>query len=353
VGLHLSNVAEGAEPEAHAYLRDLLDLHQSLDWAAAGPYLARRVGGEDNGAAREFVHCDKRLVAGRIGLHEGMRDMSYPYAAGGTATSAPPESGWGAPGAVSPHQRKRTRGAAERPPARGGAVRRTTRAGTSPVAPATLPTFAPPGVPYYPALGAGQNLSWGYVTPQCARALATTYPSAAGTLRVAHGEAIAASVVDTLAWVTLGAGTVLRGSPSPLSAAAEQFLVDTTPEAIGYKMASWLEGHGQRVAPGSAAPAAGGSSSRAPYAGEPAAAAAPYYAGGYSYSAGGTSAAGHTSYARDYSAAEAAPSRAPRWTWGPVPTGRGPAHEYPFDPPVRDHYGGHVRDDLPLSPDRG
>ena len=119
MGLHLSNVAEGAEPEAHAYLRDLLDLHQSLDWAAAGPYLARRVGGEDNGAAREFVHCDKRLVAGRIGLHEGMRDMSYPYAAGGTATSAPPESGWGAPGAVSPHQRKRTRGAAERPPARG------------------------------------------------------------------------------------------------------------------------------------------------------------------------------------------------------------------------------------------
>jgi len=73
-----------------------------------------------------------------------------------------------------------------------------------------------------------------------------------------------ASLVDTLAWVTRGSGTVLRRSPSPLSAAAEQFLVDTTPEAVWYQMASQLEGHGQRVAPGSAAPAAGESSTRAP-----------------------------------------------------------------------------------------
>jgi len=159
VGLHLANVAEGADPEAHVYLSELLDLHQSSDWVAAGPYLARRVGGEDDGAARAFVHCDKRLVAGRIGLQEGLGDTSYLDAAGVTATSASPESGWGAPGAVSPHQRKRTRGAAERPPARGGAVRRTTRAEPSPVGPATRPTFAPPGVQYYPALGAGQNLS--------------------------------------------------------------------------------------------------------------------------------------------------------------------------------------------------
>jgi len=217
----------------------------------------------------------------------------------------------------------------------------------------TRPTFAPPGVPYFPALGAGQNLSWGYVTPQCARALETTYPSAANTLRAAHGWAIVASLVVTLAWVTRGAGSVLRGPPSPLSAAAEQFLVDTTSEAIGYQMAPRLEGHGQRVAPGSAATAEGGSSTRAPYAGEPAAAAAPFYGSSYSESAGGTSAAGHTSYAVGYSAAAAVPSRAPRSTWGPVPTGRGPAHEYPLDPPVRYHYGGYARDDLPLSPDRG
>ena len=219
--------------------------------------------------------------------------------------------------------------------------------------PATRPTFAPPGVPYYPALGAGQNLSWGYATPQCARALETTYPTAAGTLRAAHGEPIVASLVETLAWVTWGAEAVLRGSPSPLSAAAEQFLVDTTPEAIGYQMASRLEGHGQRVAPGSAVTAAAGSSTRAPYAGEPATAAVPYYGGGYSYSAGEASAAGHTAYAGGYTAAAAAPSSAPHSTWGPVPTGRGPAHEYPFDPPVRDHYGGYARDDLQRSPDRG
>jgi len=234
VELHLANLAEGADPEAQAYLSELLDLHQSLDWAAAGPYLAHRVGGEDVGATRAFVHCDKRLVEGRTGFHEGLGDPSYPYAAGVTATSARPESGRGAPGAVCPHQRKRTRGAAERPPARGGAVRRTTRAGPSPVGPATRPMFSPPGVPFYPALGAGQNLSWGYVTPQCARAQAKTYPTAAGTLWVAHGEPIVASLVDTLSWLTRCAGAVLRGSPSTLSAAAEQFLVDTTPEAIGY-----------------------------------------------------------------------------------------------------------------------
>jgi len=81
---------------------------------------------------------------------------------------------------------------------------------------AARPTFAPPGVPYYPALGAGQNLRWGYVTTQCARELATTYATAAGTLRAAHGEAIVASLVETLAWVTRGAGAVLRGSPWPL-----------------------------------------------------------------------------------------------------------------------------------------
>ena len=202
VGLRLANLAEGADPEAHAYLSELLDLHQSLDWAASGPYLARRVRREDDKAARAFLHCDKHLVDGLIGLQEGLGDTSYPYTAGVTATSAPPDSGWGAPGAVSPHQRKRIRGAAELPPARGGAVRRTARAGPSPVGPATRPTFAPPGVPYYPALGAGQNLSWGYVTPRCVRALATTYPTAAGTLRVAHGEPIVAFLVDTLAWVT-------------------------------------------------------------------------------------------------------------------------------------------------------
>jgi len=353
VEVHLANSAEGADPEAQAYLSELLDLHMSLDWAAAGPYGARRVDGEDDGAARAFFHCDKRLVEGRIGLHDGLGDPSYPYTAGVTATSAPPESGRGAPGAVSPHQRKRTQGVAERPPARGGPVRRISRAGPSPVGPATSPTLAPPGVSYHPALGARPTLSWGYVTPQCPRALATTYPTAAGTLRVAHGQPIVASLMDTLAWVTRGAGAVLRGSPSPFSAAAEQFLVDTTPEAIGYQMASRLEGHGQRVAPGSAVTTAGGSSTRAPYAGEPAAAAAPYFGGGYSYSAGGTSAAGHTAYAGGYTAAATAPSAAPRSTWGPVPTGRGPAREYPFDPPVRVHHGGYARDDLPRSPDRG
>ena len=90
---NLSNLAEAADPEAQAYLSELLDLHQSLDWAAAGPYLARRLGGEDDRAARAFVHCDRRLVEGRIGLHGGLGDPSFPYAAGVTATSATPESG--------------------------------------------------------------------------------------------------------------------------------------------------------------------------------------------------------------------------------------------------------------------
>jgi len=40
VELRLANVAEGADPDMHAYLSELLDLHQSLDWEAAGPCLA-------------------------------------------------------------------------------------------------------------------------------------------------------------------------------------------------------------------------------------------------------------------------------------------------------------------------
>jgi len=40
VGLRLADVAEGAGPDAHAHLSELLDHHQSLDWEAAGPFLA-------------------------------------------------------------------------------------------------------------------------------------------------------------------------------------------------------------------------------------------------------------------------------------------------------------------------
>jgi len=149
-----------------------------------------------------------------------------------------------------------------------------------------------------------------------------------------------ASLVGTLAWATRGAGAVLQGCSSPFSAAAEQFLVDTTPEAIGYQMAPRLKGLGQRVAPGLVVPAVAGSSIPAPYAEEPAPAAAPYHGGGYSSTAGG------------YSAARAAPRRAPRSTWAPGPADRGPAHEYPVDPSVHDHYGGDARDDLPPSPGR-
>jgi len=199
------------------------------------------------------------------------------------------------------------------------------------------PTFAPPGVPYYPALGTGKSLSWGYVTPRCAHALATTYPSAARALRAAYGEAIVASLVDHLAWVTRGAGAVLRDSSFPRSASAEQFLVDSTPEAIGYQMASRLEKHGQRVAAGPAGASAGGGFSRAPYAGEPAGSAAPYHGGGYPSTAG-------------YAAAGAAPSRVLRSSWGPVPSDRGLAQEYPEDHSDYDQFGGYVRDDRPHSP---
>ena len=191
-----------------------------------------------------------------------------------------------------------------------------------------------------PALGAGQSLSWGSVTPRCAHALASTYPSVAGALRAAHGEAIVACPVDTPAWVIRRAGAVLRDSSSPRTATAEQFLVHITPEAIGYQMASRLKGYGQRVASGSAVPSAGGSSSRAPYPGEPADSAAPYHGSGYPTSAGG------------YAAAGAPSSRAPRSSWGPGPSDRGSAQEYPVDPPGYDHYGGYARDDHPHSPGR-
>ena len=137
-----------------------------------------------------------------------------------------------------------------------------------------------------------------------------------------------------------GVGAVLRDFWSPRTVLAKQFLVDTTPEAIGYQMASRLEGHGKRVAPGPAVSSAVGGFSRAPFAGEPAGEAAPYHGGGFPISAGG------------YAAAGAAPSRAPRSSWGPGLADRGSAREYPVDPPGYDHYGGYARDDRPHSPGR-
>jgi len=296
-----------------------------------------------------LLHCDKRLVDGRIGLREGLGYTSYPYAAGVASPFAPPESGWGAAGAVSPHQRKRTRGAGERLPARRGSIRRKTRARPTPVGSGGRPTFAQPEGALLPGTGGGAEpqLRVCY-RPVCAE-LATTYPTAEAMLRAAHGEAIVAALVHTLVWVTRGAGSVLRGSPSPLLAVVGQYLVDTTPDAIGYQMASRLKEHGQRVAPASSAPAAGGGSTCSPYAAEPATDASPYYDGCYSYSAGSTPAAKHAAYIGGNSSAEAGPSRAPRSMWGSTPRGRGPAHEYSVDPPVRDHYGGSARDDVPPS----
>jgi len=72
VGHRLANVAKGTGADAGAYLSELLDLHQSLDWVAAGPYLAGQVGREEGEAPRAVFHCNKRLVGGRIGLREGL-----------------------------------------------------------------------------------------------------------------------------------------------------------------------------------------------------------------------------------------------------------------------------------------
>jgi len=119
-----------------------------------------------------------------------------------------------------------------------------------------------------------------------------------------------------------------------------QFLVHTTPDEIGYQMASCLERHGEREARGPAVPSAGGGSCRAPNAKKPAHWAAPYHGGGYLTSAEG------------YAAAGAAPSRAPRLSLGPGPSDRASAKDYPVDPPAYDHYGGYARDDRSHSPGR-
>jgi len=211
----------------------------------------------------------------------------------------------------------------------------------------------PDGGAVLPFGGGGARPQPGVRHRPCAPALATTYRTAAGTLQAAHGEAILASLVDTLDWVTRGAGAVLRGFPSPLLAAADHLPVDTTPEAIGREMASRLEGHGQRLVPAPAAPTGGGSSTRAPFSGEPAATALPFYGSGYSYSAAGAPASGHALYGRRYSSAEAGPSRTPCSTWGLTHRGQGPARQYHFDPPAHENYQGYARDDVPPSPDRG
>jgi len=194
------------------------------------------------------------------------------------------------------------------------------------------------GVPVLPGPWGGAEPQLGGRYPAVRPSLGD--PSVAGALRAALGEAIVASLVKTLACVTRGAGAVLRDSLSPRSAVAEQFLVDFTPEAIGYQMASRLKGHGQRVAAGPAGALAGGGRSRVPYAGKPAGSAASYHGGGYPSTAGG------------YAAAGAAPSRVLRSSWGPGPSDRGSAQEYPGDHSGYDQFGGYVRDDRPNSPGR-
>ena len=195
------------------------------------------------------MHCTKRLVGGQLALCEGLGEASYPHAPGVMPTTPPPQSGWEASGVVPPSGRKRFRGSVEHPPTRWGAACRSARARYSPGAPSGRSTFGPPGVPFYAVPELGHGLSRWHVPSAYARALACTYPAAAGTLRDAHGEAIVASIVETLAWVVRAAGAVLRASQSPHSRAAAQFLVDTTPEAIGYQMVSRLEEHGRRVLP--------------------------------------------------------------------------------------------------------
>jgi len=73
----------------------------------------------------------------------------------------------------------------------------------------------PAGCPVLPGPGGGAEPRR-YVTPRCPHALASTYPSAAGALRAAHGEAIVASLVDTLAWVTRGRGPYCETPRPPL-----------------------------------------------------------------------------------------------------------------------------------------
>jgi len=190
------------------------------------------------------------------------------------------------------------------------------------------------------------------VPAACARALATTYPTAVGALQDAHGEAIVASLVDTLAWVVRGAGAALRGPPPLRTGAAEQFLVDTTPEAIGYQMASRLEEHGLRVLPAPSA-SAGGSSARAPPREDSHAAGSSHWGGGYTHpsSPGQVASGGGSQWGEGYASAGAGPSRAPRSTWGPSASGPRAAHEYPFDPAPRAHYSGYARGDTPPPPD--
>ena len=370
--VRLRGLAEGPGPEAGSYYDALVALHESLDWEAVTPYVARQVvEDEEEGVPRAFVHGTKRLVGGRLALCEGLGDASYPYAPGVTPSTPPPPCGWGSTGAATPPLRKRTRGVAERPPARGGDSRRLSRAGS-----ASRPTFSPPGLPYNPMPESGLGLSRGSVPDTCAEALASTFPSAAVTLRTAHGEAIVASLVDTLTWVVRGARAVLRDSPSRPSGAAEQFLVDTTPEAIGYQMATRLEAHGRRVRPAPVATGGGGGSTGVPPWSDPVGGSGgSYWGGGYTYpsppvpaaSAGPANwsrghagpsssqpaaSAGHATWGGGYPSAGAGPSRAPRSGWGSAPSSRGPPHEYPFEPQPRAHYPGYARGDTPPSPDR-
>lgn len=234
-----------------------------------------------------------------------------------------------------------------------GAIRRASRLGQAPGGTVGRPVILLPRVPYYSAPEVGKRLIRRYVTVQCARARATSYPTASGTLRGAHGVASVASFVDILAKIFRAPGALLRGSPSALSGAADQLFVKTTPDGIRYQMDYCLEELGRPQSPAPVTTGGGGSSTRAPYAEETSAAGLQYYCGGYSYSSGVSAAAEPAQWSGGYLSAEAGPSRATRLTRGPDPTGRGPSHESPFDRPPRAQYGGYARRDTPSSPDLG
>jgi len=197
-GLHPSNFAAKAGPEASSDFLALLVLHQSLDWVRRAR-ISRRDGGDDEEGPRVVLHCDKGVVEERLGLHEGLRDASYPCAERVTPNSAQPYSGWGAAEKGPPQKSKRTSGLAKRPPTHAGAIRRASRLGKAPGGTGGRPVISLPGVPYYSAPEVGKRRIRRYVTAQSVRARATTYPTASKTLRGAHREAIVASFVDILA----------------------------------------------------------------------------------------------------------------------------------------------------------
>ena len=88
-------LVDGRDGDDAELLKEMIILHNSLNWVSIQPVL-RRTATEGGAEAtnRGFVHCFCGLSRGKLLLREGLGLDSYPNGPAIGAQSPPPASGW-------------------------------------------------------------------------------------------------------------------------------------------------------------------------------------------------------------------------------------------------------------------